>query len=749
MASDHIPRHPVGHKPGKEFVDTGDPMGIKVGIITRVDEINLKADIHVLTGGGDRFEIDLTQALCGPRSFWGGVPEVNSVVIIGYRRRHKQLSEAVILGYIPTGNRLGFRFDPYAPVDPSTIDPADATLVQQIYGSPFRVRRLKLRPGDVGGMSSSGSELVLSKDVRIYNRAGDFFELRDTDRTWVGQSVHRVENESGVTRISGPVRRGGFYTYPDILQTAGQVNVTGVATATVAPAPPAATALPGVPPPPPVLQTPVNRYFGTAVYQASGPGFPGGANRFSDLKGNLLNVFNSSEFPSVTYSNGRQVYYSSTFPGVSMEDPTNGAGAEAFVEYRIELDHTSDLSQKVLEEIDGFAPNARRKYIEHVMGTTVGNDTTSSEGMRNYNRPTKPKMFDDFTAFNEVAFTMEECARTPLEDLEVFTMAGAYLLAIHPARTISDDYFACAINKQGKVFLNVPGSSFEQYSDGAKNVSVEANFLGAIKANIGMSTPSKQSINVNCAGGITANVGSNSEGRAIDITYHSSVQASYTGTPDTDNVALTEDVQGNKQTYCSGASTENVKGMKTTSVNGGYQIFADRFSIAGSSGVGISASDMSMTIAGKTQYNYALAVLENIVAGGKVVTVLGGALATTVAAGAIVTTAGGGAITETSGADFTLTAGAALSFTSGGGMTQTVGGALSVTAGGALAITAGATATVTAAAAVSLVGAQILLGGPAAVYGIARGIPMMPPGSPSLDWITGLPLQGCAVSRSF
>ena len=82
-------------------------------------------------------------------------------------------------------------------------------------------------------------------------------------------------------------------------------------------------------------------------------------------------------------------------------------------------------------------------------------------------------------------------------------------------------------------------------------------------------------------------------------------------------------------------------------------------------------------------------------------------------------------------------------------MTQTVGGALSVTAGGALAITAGATATVTAAAAVSLVGAQILLGGPAAVYGIARGIPMMPPGSPSLDWITGLPLQGCAVSRSF
>ena len=401
-----------------------------------------------------------------------------------------------------------------------------------------------------------------------------------------------------------------------------------------------------------------------------------------------------------------------------------------------------------MEEIDGFAPNAKRKFIEHVLGTTVGNDAISTEGMRTYNRPTKPKIFDAFETFADGTFTMDECTRTPLEDLEVFTMAGAYLLAIHPPRTISDDYFACAVSKQGKVFLNIPGSSVEQYSDGTKNVSVEANLGGALKMNIGAAQPSKQSINLNLAGGITANVGSNSEGRAIDITYHSSVEAKYTGTPDTDNVALTEDVQGMKQTYCSGNSTENVAGFKTVSVNGGFQIFTDRLSVAASSGLGYSASDLSMTIAGKSQYNYALAVLENIVAGGKVLTVLGGALVTTVAAGAITTTVGGGAMTDTIGASYTLSAGGAASLSSGGGMTQSAGGALTVSAGGSVAITGGASVTVTGGAAVSLIGAQILMGGPPAVLGMVRGLPALPPGTPSLDYITGIPIMGSSNVRS-
>ncbi len=781
---------------------------MKLGLITRVDEHNLVADVKVVTGGGgDRFEIDLTQSMYGPRSFWGGIPEINSVVILGYRRKHKQLYEAMILGYIPSSNRLANRFDPFAPVDPSAIAPEDAADLQTLVGSPFRTKRLKLRPGDVGGMSASGAELALTKDVRASNRAGDFFELRDTDRTWVGSSIHRVENESGVTRISGPIRRGAFYTYPDILAPATTSTPTaptigGIPPAPVPQPPPTQTliqssATPGAFAPgamtagsteasaaantataaataaeiaagqaaaaaaassTPTGATPSSTFtnqpafYGTYVYQQSGPGFPGGENKFADQFGNLLaGVFNNTaEFPSTTYSNGRQVYYSNTYPGVNMEDPTQGGGAEAFTEYRIEIDHTSDLTQQVREEIDGFGIAPRNPYIEHVLGTTVGNDTTASDGMRVYNRVTKPKIFDDFSSTNSAgSFTMEEVPRSPLDDLEVFTTAGAYLLTIHPPHVISEDIFACSVSKQGKVFLNVPGSTVERYPDGTKNVSAEVNMLGALKAYIGAASPSNVSINLTCEGAIVANIGSNSDGRAIDVTYHSSVLSQYQGTPDTDDAALTEDVQGMKQTFCSGISTENVGGMKTTTVNGGYQVFADRMNLNLNSGYSVNASDYSATIGGKTQCNYALAVLENIATGGKISTILAGGLVTTVAAGAIVTTAGAGAMTDTAGGAYALTAGAGASYTAGGAISQTAGGAISQTAGAAVSITAALAATTTAGVAASMVAPQCLLGGPAAVLGIARGLPMMPPGAPSLDWITGLALQGCAVSRSF
>jgi hypothetical protein len=99
MGLKNQPNRPLGTIPNKSFVDGDDPYGIKIGVITRVDEINMKADIRVLTGGGNRIEVDLTQGIAGPRSFWGGVPELNSLVLLGYRRRHKNLREACILGY--------------------------------------------------------------------------------------------------------------------------------------------------------------------------------------------------------------------------------------------------------------------------------------------------------------------------------------------------------------------------------------------------------------------------------------------------------------------------------------------------------------------------------------------------------------------------------------------------------------------------------------------------------------------------
>jgi hypothetical protein len=700
-------------------------MGLKVGLVTRVDEVNLKADLKILTGSGERFEIDLTQGMAGPRSFWGGIPEVNSLVVVGYRRIHKQLSDAVILGYIPQGNRSGLRFDPFSTVDPSEVSDNEAELVAQTFGRVQRFKRLRLRPGDVGGMSSSGSEFVMSKDVRIVNRSGDTIELRDADRTFITQTIHRVESDAGIRRISGPIRRGGFFLPPDILQTDGKT-----------------------------LKTPTDSYYGTDELQAAGPGVGSGSSaKYANTSGQLLNLFNNTkEFPPVTYSNGRRVHYPPTSPGVSIE--SEDATADAFVEQRYELSHTSDLSQEVLEEIDGFTMDRRPPYIEQVLGTVVGNDLNSTRGQRQYGRLLKYRLFPDFLSRAVGKFTLEEVNRQPTTpDLEAVTAAGAYLFKIRPPRSVGDTSFVAAVSKQGKVYLNIPGSTVEDYPSGSRNISLEANLEGALKAFIGASAPDRISAHITMEGGLHLDIGRDAKGNAITTRFHSGTKTIYEGNPNEDDLATSIEVRGVKKSDITGAEQKVIEGSKQTVVSGMYQVQSDRFNVNAFQGASFNVGEMNQMVSGKTQLNYAQQVLENITTGGKTTTILAGGLTTSVAAGAITTTALAGAISFNSPAGaFSVTVGTgALSLTTAAGAVtmSTAAGAMSLTAGaGAITITAGLALNLTATIAISMVAPQILLGGPAAVLGIVRGTPALPPGTPTLDYITGLPLLGSALNRS-
>lgn len=716
---------PTGYVPGAETVSSGDAFGIKVGLITRVDELHMKCDIKVITGGGQRFEVDLTQGMAGPRSFFGGIPEINSLVLIGYRRKHKQAYEAVILGYLPTGHKSGLKFDPFAQVDPTEVSADEMSNFADLIGRPTRYKRLKMRPGDVGAMSSAGSELVLSKDIRMANRAGDIFELRDSDRTIVAQSIYRVEAEAGVHRFSGPIRRSLLWLPPDILKSGS------------------------------TLKSPTDRYFGRDELQASGPGLVGGPAKFANSAGTLLNAFNdATEFPPVTYSNGKRSFFAASVPAENFE--TKDSPAEPYTEHRLEMHHTTDTSMDVIDEIDGFTIEPRVKYIEQVLGTVVGNDAFSGMGQRQYGRVLKPKIFDAFSQLTPGKFSLEEVPRGPLSpDIEVDTTAGAYLFKITPPRGVnSDQPFGISVSKQGKLFVQLPGSRVESYADGAtKNVSAEINALGAIKAHIGAAAPDNISLHLTLDGGIDADIGSNADGQAIKVRFHSSYSAEYVGVPDVNDVAYSMTVTGNSEVLCTADAVENIQGAKTTTVNGGYSILADRLAVQAQSGYTLNAGESNVLVSGKSQYNYAQQVLENVVTGGKVSTVLAGGVLQTVVAGAHVTNVLGGTTSVNSAAGaYTVTVGA-------GGITMTAAagavaitaaaGAMSLTAGvGAMALTAGLAMNLTASVAVSVIAPQVLVGGPGAVLGVCRGAPMMPPGTPSLDWITSLPLQGSATFRS-
>lgn len=723
----YTPKHLPGQIPGKDFVSEADVAGLKLAVVTRVDEINLKADLRVITGGGDRFEVDLTQSLAGPRSFWGGIPEVNSLALIGYRRIHKQLHEAVIIGFLPVGNKSGLRFDPFAPDNPADVDPADLELYEKHVGRPTRFKRLLIKPGDVGGMSAAGSELVLSKDVGIVNRAGDGIHLRDSDRTLVTQAIHRIGSEAGVKTISGPIRRGGFFLPLDILRATDGL-----------------------------LRDPSDSrpYYGRDELQLAGPGAdPGGSAKFSNSGGRLLDLFNNeTEFPAVTYSTGRRVHYVPTSPAVSIEDPD--AGADAFVEQRLEISHTSDLTQEVLEEIDGFALDRRMPYIESVLGTVVGNDLNSTRGQRQYGRILKPRVFSDFTSNQPGKFSLDEVDRQPTApDVEAWTSAGAFLFKIRPPRAVGENQFVAAVSKQGKLFLNVPASRVEDYPSGSKRISAELNLEGALKAFIGASAPDRISAHITLEGGLHLDIGRDAKGNAITTRYHSATKTIYEGNPNEDDVASSLEVRGVKESAISGAERKTIEGSKQTVVSGMCQLQADRYNVNALSGASFNLGEMNQLVSGRTQLNYALQVLENIVAGGKISTILAGGLVQNVVAGAMTynVSAGATAFNNPAGA-FSVNVGTgAMSFTTGAGAVtlSTASGAMSLgAAAGAISLTAGLALNLSSGVAASIVAPQILLGGPAAVLGICRGVPSLPAGAPTLDPITGSPLLGSAVNRS-
>ncbi len=684
----------------------------------------MKADVRVLSGGGDRSELDLTQPMQGPRSFFGGIPEVNSLCLIGYRRKQKNLYEAVILGYLPVGKTTALRFDPFSGINPDEIEAEDKESAAKLYGPTIRYKRMKGEPGDIMGMSASGAEMLLSKDVRLVNRAGDLLELRDVDRTLVMQAIHQVQSDSGSTVLSGPIRRGMLNFPPSLFQT-----VNGVPTRTV--------------------KGESEGYYGRDELLATGVK----PNTYvNDQYAVLDRINNEEEFPSTTYSNGRQVYYASARPAEGIT--ALGANTQVFTERRLEMKHFTGLQQSVLDEIDGFGTTPPNRYIEQVYGTLVGNDPFGSEGMASYGRVLKPVLFDEFDSRGEnIRFRLDDCVRTPGNSNgdEALTMAGAYLFKINqPDPAAPNDPFVVAVSKQGKLFASLPGSRVETYD--AKNVSAEIKTGGGVKLHFGAAKPDNLSLNVTMEGGVHIEMGADSEGRSIDMTYRGTVRNAYRGSNDADGVAHSVSVQGNSEKTVSGSDTTTVQGGIYSKASGAHDIQATKVRLTALNALSMSSADLNVTISGKSQFQHAALVTEIIATGGRASTILAGGDIHNILAGAYTMNVLAGATTFTNPAGaFAVTVGTgAISLTTAAGAVtlSTAAGALTLSAAaGAVAITAGLACNITAAI-ISMLAPQILLGGAPAVLGVARGIPSMPPGAPTLDQITGLPLLGSAMVRS-
>ncbi len=722
----YVSKYPDNFAVNEDFIDNhGTSHGFRVGVVQRVDEVNMKVDVKIITGSGYRMEVELSQAMCGPRSFWGGIPEVGSFVMVGYRMvspKHN-IAEATILGYLPTGNRQGLRYDPFAASDPNDIDEEDKADYRNYVGGPVRYKRFKMQPGDVGGMSSSGAEMWLNRSVNLVNRAGDLIELRDEERTLVTQAIHRFDNEAGVKRYSGPVRRQVFWIPREVVTADGSTKT---------------------------LKDEAAGYYGRDDYQNLGPGPVGGDYKFASPSGVLLEQFNNAtDFPPVTYSNGKTVFYPSTSSEAGIEaKPDEGAGA-AFTEVRTEIAHDTELVQEVHTEIDGFCPNPRMTYIEHVMGTVIGNDPYSTLGIKQYGQILRPQLWGMGKALTPGKFTLETINRNS-SDLDAKTSAAAFLFRINPVFTTADDVpFAVAVQKQGKLLMQVPKPSNDAYGDSVKGVSADLNLLGALKLFVGAASPSNTSLFAKLEGGIKAEIGRNTDtGNSLDIVYRGPVKNRYVGAADAQGNSLSTDVSGKHTMMSAGDTYLQTGGSFIVASNGAATTRADKISQTAISGYSMNAGGCNVNINGMTYLTYAQDKHETIISGGEFKNVIAGPVVESLAAGSKTVTVNG-TISTTATAAITESSGASITQTSGAAFTVSSGAAYSLTAAAAVSVTAGALVTIVSPAGIDLSSPNIMLGGAAtAVLGVVRATPSLPPGTPTLDYITGLPLLGSAGVRS-
>jgi hypothetical protein len=129
---------------------------------------------------------------------------------------------------------------------------------------------------------------------------------------------------------------------------------------------------------------------------------------FIDEKGYLTS---DSNLPDAVYG-GKPIYRISV-PQTREDDISNATlfpEDQAFTEYRIEVSHASDGTLPVTEQTDNFdsdrlprtnpsqidpeQKNINKPFIEHVLGTVVGNDPFTKEGRELYGVPLKPVIFD-------------------------------------------------------------------------------------------------------------------------------------------------------------------------------------------------------------------------------------------------------------------------------------------------------------------------------------------------------------------
>jgi len=494
-------------KQSKRKMSPDRSWGLGTARVININYVEMFVTLRTLTGTSqtfDRVPVPMTFPGAGSRHFFGAMPEIGDMCVVGWMPPESMTPDStrvpVILAWVLPGTWPGQNWVTANDFDPDEYDinnPKDQHALRGIY-SQTRHKLRHIQPGNIVASSSQGSDLVLDEGVTLANRRGNEIRLRDQDQALVTRSLQQFNAMAGARVYAGMVQRdarllpamcvsdgfewdganqalAGMALSDSQLLVDNQASIDGYYTPSKLfqrrQLPTDAGDLAGQP----FL---VSSYLDPYKFLQRGG--------LIDEAGYVQDVNQITAVSDAVYG-GKPIF---RVANQGTQNTVTEANTPTLTEYRIEVAHTSDGRLPVTEQTDMFdaerlldripgipgATSPNTPFIELVLGSVVGNDPYSAKGQQMYGLPIVPIVFEGNTPVPhleaaKITSSGDGNVPTPLKD------QAAMLFRMAPPTPEATAPTFWAVNKQGQYRGYIGGD--------AKEDSIHLYAQGNIKVGTG------------------------------------------------------------------------------------------------------------------------------------------------------------------------------------------------------------------------------------------------------------------------
>jgi hypothetical protein len=404
----------------------GDPskgwssLGLALAKIIDVFPGEMRCTVQVIHGEGDLSlplsGVELLMPSMGARHFLGGIPEIGDKCVVGWfvgdTDGPANNKTPAILAWWPPATYLGHDWLSTQSFKPG--EGFDTLKKRQAVANHYQRTRYKLRQfraGNIGASSAQGADIILDESVTLSNRRLNEIVLRDQDQAIVMRSLQQFHALAGARVYAGMVQRDAR-SLPKEMFSDGikwdssiQIDPTGKPYYPLEGMEEDSLEAGKLKPNPLFHRENVslNEFQEAQGERAFKGDIPDIYDPYTFLydAGLIDNQLFDETLEGITYG-GKSVFRVGTkFSQNAVEQ------GQAFTEYRIEVNHTTDGVLPVTEQTDGFDSDRlqpTRPFIEWVLGTPVGNDPFSAIGRESYGLPLVPSISQIKTASSTTLF---------------------------------------------------------------------------------------------------------------------------------------------------------------------------------------------------------------------------------------------------------------------------------------------------------------------------------------------------------